>query len=100
MSKGIDYCPFCGDEDCALREIRAEQLDHVTYWVQCPHCGARGGTFIEDTAFDERWEIAGAAIENWNEARRLTWWELRVKKPIRQFFYDTRLCVENWNDRS
>jgi len=79
----LDYCPFCGCVEVAL--IKRQHDQGVFSQIECTHCGARGGSFIEETD-NEAFE---SARNDWNQSslRPNTLCD-RVRRKLTQLEYD------------
>lgn len=57
----LDYCPFCGGTELVISTV----LHSIGYCsqVKCGHCGARGGSYVDET--EE--ESIEKAVGDWNQ---------------------------------
>lgn len=91
--KQLDYCVFCGGG-----ELWTKTTEHTWGFrsqVECEHCGACGGAFVEETAH----AAARAATENWNQIRRATVFD-RINLWFVQLNYDIGCAwykIKHWD---
>lgn len=79
----LECCPFCGCNEVMLTTKR-HSFGFMSH-VECSHCGARGGSFVEETT-DESIERATA---DWNQKilRSVTFRE-KLSRFFTQVEYD------------
>lgn len=58
MSEKLKSCPFCGSSDLR-QESSTFRMNHLVdnqlFWVQCCHCGSRGGFELTKEESEKRW---------------------------------------------